>query len=280
MNGDERRPAGERLDDLPRILEDSLSAYYARDAASLVDRIAKGCTTIVASGEMFCGRQELQEALPRLLADPPMRLEEADFRLTDVADDDAGIAVVVGSYRLFTAIDTPLIFSTARQATACFRRREDGGWSAHHLHFSNAGDRQVEKSRFPIETSRETYDYVRRILGAARKNGILPSRIVIRDNTQRYYLDPDDILYIEAQGKRCMARGTKWDLPFGKLLSEIEMQLPGIFVRTHRSYLVNATHVRSIERYAVVLSDGTRLPIPKRRYDQVRNEIALRVAES
>lgn len=59
-----------------------------------------------------------------------------------------------------------------------------------------------------------------------------------------------------------------------------ESQLPGTFVRTHRSYLVNVEHVASIERCRITLTDGTKLPIPKQRFDQVRCELELRVADS
>lgn len=48
----------------------------------------------------------------------------------------------------------------------------------------------MDDDLFPIETSRATYDYVRRILRTARKTGLLPSRIVMKDGTQLHYLDP------------------------------------------------------------------------------------------
>lgn len=121
---------------------------------------------------------------------------------------------------------------------------------------------------------------MRRILGTARKTGLLPSRIVIRDGSQLHYLDPRGILYVEALGKRCMVHQLSGTLPLNTLLSETESQLPGTFVRTHRSYLVNVEHVMSIERYQLTLSDGTKLPIPKQRFDQVRCELELRVVDS
>lgn len=46
----------------------------------------------------------------------------------------------------------------------------------------------------------------------------------------------------------------------------------------HRSFLVNTAQVRGIRKYAFELSDGTELPIPERRYTDVRREIALRTA--
>ena len=59
----------------------------------------------------------------------------------------------------------------------------------------------------------------------------------------------------------------------------METLLGGTFVRTHRSYLVNTAHITSVERYELTLVDGTKLPIPKQRFSQVRREISLRIEE-
>ena len=45
------------------------------------------------------------------------------------------------------------------------------------------------------------------------------------------------------------------------------------FCRIHRSYLVNCRFVLQVERYAVTLINGTVLPIPAKRYMEVREEI-------
>lgn len=102
----------------------------------------------------------------------------------------------------------------------------------------------------------------------------------MKDGTQLHYLDPHGILYVEAFGKRCVVHQVDGALPLNTLLSEAESQLPGTFVRTHRSYLVNVEHVASIERCRLTLTDGTKLPITKQRFDQVRCELELRVADS
>ena len=66
----------------------------------------------------------------------------------------------------------------------------------------------MDDGLFPIETSRALYDYVRRILRTARKTGLLPSRIVMKDGTQLHYLDPHEILYVEALGNAAWC--TSW----------------------------------------------------------------------
>ena len=273
----------ETPENLPSVLNNILTALYEHDAAPLVNRICPNFSVITEGGESIQERDGLLDYLARLGPDPLLRLGESTFRLIepDVADENAiAQAAVAGSYRLYTATHTPFIFSSERYATALFQRSATGSWQVRHLHFSHKDNQQVNDSQFPIETSRATYDYVRRILGTARKTGLSPSRIIMRDGTQLHYLDPHGILYVEALGKHCTVHQINGTLPLNTLLSEAESQLPGTFVRTHRSYLVNAEHVMSIERYQLTLSDGTKLPVPKQRYDQVRCELELRVVDS
>lgn len=47
-------------------------------------------------------------------------------------------------------------------------------------------------------------------------------------------------------------------------------------MRVHRSYLVNTAHISGMRKYMLELSDGAEIPIPERRYSEVRREIALR----
>ena len=53
-------------------------------------------------------------------------------------------------------------------------------------------------------------------------------------------------------------------------LSEFEKKYPESFLRIHSSYLLNPAHVADIRRFVVTLSDGTALPIPEKKYTQVK----------
>lgn len=56
-------------------------------------------------------------------------------------------------------------------------------------------------------------------------------------------------------------------------LDHIETELSGIlFMRIHKSFLVNMSHVICIERYNAVLDTKVTLPIAQTRYDKVRKE--------
>lgn len=54
-------------------------------------------------------------------------------------------------------------------------------------------------------------------------------------------------------------------------LDSIEEKLSGCgFLRIHKSYLVNLKHIRKISNYVAVLSTGEELPVPRLRYQAVK----------
>lgn len=54
-------------------------------------------------------------------------------------------------------------------------------------------------------------------------------------------------------------------------LNNMEQQFQGNgFVRVHQSFLVNMKHMKSVSGYEVLLSNGTRLAVPKARYKYVK----------
>ena len=52
----------------------------------------------------------------------------------------------------------------------------------------------------------------------------------------------------------------------GNILSELDERL---FVEIHKSYIINMQHVKGFTKYRVVMDDDTKLPIARRRYNDV-----------
>ena len=93
-----------------------------------------------------------------------------------------------------------------------------------------------------------------------------------------------DILYLNLPDSYCQIflpteNNRKYELELSASLDALEAQLGSRFVRTHRSYLVNPDYISSMERYAVVLLNGSKLPIPKKKYNELR-ELLLHYYES
>lgn len=81
----------------------------------------------------------------------------------------------------------------------------------------------------------------------------------------------DDIYYVEAElSKIHLVTGMgEYVIPIS--ISETEKLLEGDgFIKTHRSYLINANHIKEIKHRMVILDNGKELPISKYRIKQVR----------
>jgi two-component system LytT family response regulator len=112
---------------------------------------------------------------------------------------------------------------------------------------------------------------------AARPAGQFLERIVVKDGT-RVTLIPvakldyaealDDYVSLVSEGKKHLKQQT---------ISGLETSLdPALFVRIHRSYLVNLERVTRIEPYAkdsrvAILSNGVKLPVSRAGYARLKS---------
>ena len=105
-------------------------------------------------------------------------------------------------------------------------------------------------------------------------------RILIRDGARVHVVAASTIDYIEAQDDYVqICAGGKAYLKHQRL-SELEAQLDGaVFVRIHRSYIVNVGAVERIEpvskdNHCAVLKGGARLPISRSGYQKMLERLA------
>ena len=104
-------------------------------------------------------------------------------------------------------------------------------------------------------------------------------RVLIRDGTRVHVVAVSAIDHIEAQDDyvQISADGKRWLK--NQRMTELESQLdPAVFLRIHRSYIVNVGAIARIEpsskdNYCAVLNNGARLPISRTGYQKVREAI-------
>lgn len=86
----------------------------------------------------------------------------------------------------------------------------------------------------------------------------------------------DNLLYVESKKHKSVfyyqeEQLTKYQIY--EKLDDIEKVLNGAgFLRIHKSYLVNMRHIRKISNYIAELSTGEELPIPRIRYQAVKQK--------
>lgn len=114
------------------------------------------------------------------------------------------------------------------------------------------------------------------LAAAARPTGQFAERIVVKDGTKvtlipvaklDYAEALDDYVSLVSEGKKHLKQQT---------ISGLEMALdPNLFVRIHRSYIVNLQRVSRIEPYAkdskvAILTNGVKLPVSRTGYSRLK----------
>ena len=91
-----------------------------------------------------------------------------------------------------------------------------------------------------------------------------------------HYFHSDTVTYIESDSakKHCVIHAKTGDVTVQAGIGDIERRFPGLFVRCHQSYLVNPNYIRTIRRFTVTLADGTKLPVPEKKYTAFRAAVA------
>ena len=100
-------------------------------------------------------------------------------------------------------------------------------------------------------------------------------RVLVRDGPRVHVIPVDKIDYVQAQDDYVCFRSEGKDYLKEQTLAETESSLdPAVFVRIHRSYLLNLSRLVRVdqderENRVVVLTDGRRLPVSRAGYTRL-----------
>lgn len=116
------------------------------------------------------------------------------------------------------------------------------------------------------------------VVSDAATRGKPLGRVLIRDGARVHVIATDKIDFIEAQDDYVQINSEGKGYLKLQRLAELESQLdPEVFVRIHRSYIVNLGCIGRIEQgkdsHCAILHDGTRIPVSRSGYQKIRNLI-------
>jgi len=94
-------------------------------------------------------------------------------------------------------------------------------------------------------------------------------KLVLKFNGNVVAVEPDDIIYIESRAHTATVHSMDGGHLCYEKLENLANRLPGQFILTHKSFLVNMDRIRRIERERVILEKGMEIPISKSRYSKV-----------
>ena len=100
------------------------------------------------------------------------------------------------------------------------------------------------------------------------------SPLALRSAGTVHIVDPADVVYVKSIGRKVLVRlSNARVLESYAALAELEQQLPGSFVRCHKSYLANMEHVVQASADGLVMDCDEAVPISQRQYRTVRDAL-------
>ncbi|MEJ2053445.1 MAG: LytTR family transcriptional regulator DNA-binding domain-containing protein [Calditrichaceae bacterium] len=139
----------------------------------------------------------------------------------------------------------------------------------------NAGRLQVAIDRLSEKLSLQAKTDYRPLLDQARANQS-PDRILVKEKARVQVIPVGDISHIEAQGDYIVIYTNKDKYLKNERISILEKQLnPQVFIRLHRSFLVNVDYIDRIESYSkdsklVKLRNGAEVPVSRSGYEKLK----------
>ena len=90
------------------------------------------------------------------------------------------------------------------------------------------------------------------------------------------FLDTEDIYYFEYVENRRIVVSTKTGSTEirGGIAEIYKTVKPFNFITPHKSFVVNAAHIKNIRRYDVVMANGVLVPVAQKRYAKFKNELS------
>lgn len=241
-------------DGLVERVRDSVLGVFVNERAAFLELLDERSVLVSAGSKVFNGRSAYECWPPN---PPGVRARNVTFSSLYTNRPDE--AIVAGTYLL----SGPCIDGTVRQRVTINLRRVDDDWKISLAHFSNEWPSRRPDGEAQQMTERRT-----------------PGRLQLRSEGGIVFVDPEEIVYAESAGKRCVVHLRDRTVTAGVLLRELCEMLPDQFVRTNRFYVVNVRYVQGVGREGILFSTGETIPIPERRVKEIQLEIASTVTRT
>ena len=193
----------------------------------------------------------------RRALDLEIRMKERDYTLIFLDIDMPGMDGITFAKKLRASnCTTDIIFISSREDKVFEALRTNPGGF-------------VRKSRF-LEDVSEIVD-----LWLKNRPKEETKKLVIQNKEATYTFLLDSILYIESSGKTQEIHAANRSEPvvIRRSMQDLEDSLtPCGFLRIHKGYLVNYKFIRRLEEDEAVLTNGERIPLSRRRVQEVRNQ--------
>lgn len=248
-----------------------LESYWQGNCEEILTYFAEDSTWIGAQLEQFYqGKVHIAQAIHQIFAEmKPCYLLHQEYRLVH---RDKNSCTVMGRY-LATTDETAEYFLQGWQRVTFLWVLEDEIPKIRHCHVSNPiGELKVAKGEAFVNTiGKMAYQFLKLHQQATHSK----QRIMVLDRSDTmHFISPYEIAYATADRHNTNIVLIHGQEIFARLkITDLLEQAEGRLVAIHRSHLVNPFYVSHLEKQTAVLRSGVRLPIPEKKYTEIRERL-------
>lgn len=251
-----------------------ITEYYNNHIQPFLDAFANDCIWIgPAEGQIIRGRDALHETFAA-----------ENNQLTFSVEDLQAIPLSVNSSSLDVILTYIVTSYYPNGSITVFHQRTEIVWAQEKkldaegnpyreyairvCHISNefpyADDDTIYPNHFTELEIAKTY-----ILPADTHTAVLNGL-----NGISYYLSGSSILWVKCKSLHTIIHTVNHKVfETTEPISEIMRKYPDALHRVHASYAINPNYMESIGRFYIIMEDGTRIPVPERKYTKVKRAL-------
>lgn len=259
-------------DELIQLTQECLIRFWHLDAEFAISYFKQDITWVGAQQCQF--RIGFEEAAADLRASAKelkrCNLSACEFLVTE---NTGNCCAVIGRYLVTTDESTGYHLQVQQRCVFIWELIK-GEYKLQHITVSNPiGEMQnAPGEMFVNAMGKLSMKYMERRLSALRKE----NRLSVQDERGgMHFLLLEDIAYVTAMGRTITILTRNGDFISARMnFTEFRKHAGDIFFFVHRSYAVNPECVSLIRQYEIVLSDGTVIPVPAKRYSEIKEKLA------
>ena len=186
-----------------------------------------------------------------------------------VAQNTGNACTIVGRYLTTTDDDVEYFLQVQQRCTFIWEHTEDG-LKIKHIHISNPmGELKVtEGELFVNEMGKMAREYLMNYIQTLQDR----EQIIVTDkNDIIHFLLLSEVVYVDASGRNCTIHTIQGEDVNARISITNFLATAGErFISVHRSYVVNKVYISRIQKYEIVMLDGSQIPIPVKKYKEVK----------
>lgn len=256
------------LQEVVQLTQECLARYWQLDPEYVLDYCDDNVVWVGSIQSQFMeGKdavtQDFQNSMREL---KPCHLLGQEFI---IAQNTGNACTIVGRYLTTTDDEVEYFLQVQQRCTFVWEQTGDG-LKIKHIHISNPmGELKVAEGKlFVNELGKMAGEYLMNHIRTMQEK----KQIIVTDkNDIIHFLVLSEVVYVDANGRDCIIHTVQGEHINARMSITNFLAAAGEnFISVHRSYVVNKTYISNIKKYEIIMLDGSRIPIPIKKYKEVR----------